>query len=229
MAIAAVASATNKDDATVTSLTITKPTGTADGHVLLAVISWRGDPGTVTLPTGWTQVLFTVGSESRLGSYTLAAGAAEPANYTWSWVNSVKPAGGITTWSGVDTTTPVDVSAETADAALNSDIIAPDATSTVNDVRDVRAWAHDRNDAITEPVDQPERWEIGTAGGAAGSNTKISLGDRAFGAAGALGTATATHANSSRDKAQTIALKPAAATSLPPTLAIRRHLPLLVR
>ena len=50
-------SATNvNSNDSATSLTITKPTGTADGDLLVASVSHNEDNGTISGPAGWTEI-----------------------------------------------------------------------------------------------------------------------------------------------------------------------------
>jgi hypothetical protein len=66
---------------------------------------------TITPPAGWTLVL-RQDSQSAIStaSYVKVAGATEPASYTWSFGSANEASGGIASYSGVNTTTPVDAS-----------------------------------------------------------------------------------------------------------------------
>lgn len=96
-----VATSTNNTDAT--SVTVTKPAGTAEGHLMIAVThGYVAD--TFTPPTGWTFLeLEDDGANLRSRAYTKVAGASEPANYTFTFQPG--PGGGtigasIVTFSG---------------------------------------------------------------------------------------------------------------------------------
>ena len=109
-------------------LTINVPAGTVANDVMIASITYRpcstvdlaACTTTLTAPAGWTQVNTvtdqttgggTGGYGNRLFVYRRVATGAEPANYTWTFGGQVVQGGaggGITSFSGVDTTTPID-------------------------------------------------------------------------------------------------------------------------
>ncbi len=114
------------------TLTINKPAGTVQNNVMIASIGFRvNSPGqystdiAVAAPAGWTLVrrLDNLNSTgSGLAIYQWVAGASEPASYAWTFscINASGgntcnvlgfngAAGGILSFSGVDTTTPIDV------------------------------------------------------------------------------------------------------------------------
>jgi len=120
-----------------TTLTITKPAGTVQNDVMIASISFRlantsppnPDPRdiAVTPPAGWALAGATGrmdqlnSTPSGLAVYWKLAGGAEPASYAWTFscinvsgtdsCNGLggpnRAAGGIVSFSGVDTTTPI--------------------------------------------------------------------------------------------------------------------------
>jgi len=94
------------------SLTINKPAGTIQNDVMIAPIGFSPNTLTITPPAGWTLVRRVDNANANANSlavYRLTAGAAEPASYTWTFSAAGYLAGGIATFSGVDTTTPIDV------------------------------------------------------------------------------------------------------------------------
>jgi len=143
---------------TTTTLTINKPTGTVQNDVMIASIGFRlNSPGQnstdigITPPLGWTPVsgfggvVFTNGridnptaTGNGLAVYYKVAGASEPASHTWTFfdngptwttVGFQSAAGGIVSFSGVDTTTPIDRQEGRYTAAL--DQRTPSITTTV--------------------------------------------------------------------------------------------------
>jgi len=127
-------------------LTMTKPAGTGTNDVMVASFGFRtNQPGLstdvgITPPAGWTLVrrLDNPGpTDNGLAVYQKVAGAAEPANYTWELsctatcaTNGFQAAaGGITSFSNVNTTTPVDVE-NGANTAIGAQT-APSVTTTV--------------------------------------------------------------------------------------------------
>ncbi|MFN0318437.1 MAG: hypothetical protein ACKVQA_25710, partial [Burkholderiales bacterium] len=118
------------------SLTIPVPAGTLANDVMVAGVTLRpcsnssGGACTVTVvaPAGWTIVnsidqttgAGTGGYGNRLYIYRRVASASEPASYTW-FINGTPAlngaAGGIASFSGVDTTNPIVTSAGQPTAA----------------------------------------------------------------------------------------------------------------
>lgn len=89
-----------------TSITVTKPTGTASGHCLIAVVG--GSPST---PSGWTLLGSVASGTSSLNTvavYYKIAGGSEPSSYTFSLGSASLACAVVAAYSGVDTTTPVD-------------------------------------------------------------------------------------------------------------------------
>ena len=96
----------------VTSLTVNKPAGTVNGDVMIAAIAVRPSTATITAPAGWTLIRRTnqaLTNDNAQATYRKVAGAAEPASYTWTFSASTGSAGGIMTFFGVNTASPVDV------------------------------------------------------------------------------------------------------------------------
>ena len=97
-----------------TQVTVAKPAGATDGDVLLAGITFGGQASIAmsTVPANWTLVR-AAGNAGVwwTNTYTHVVGPGEPANYTWTINLAGQLLGDITAYSGVDTVTPVDVSA----------------------------------------------------------------------------------------------------------------------
>ena len=113
MAAAAIVSGTSTTNSstqvTITELTLNKPT-VSTGDLMLASIAVNGGSSAViTAPSGWTQIARTDNDTNEsLVSYWKVAGGSEPSNYTWSINNQTQAEGGITPYSGVDTSNPID-------------------------------------------------------------------------------------------------------------------------
>ncbi len=94
------------------SLTINVPTGTVTGDVMVAAIAVVGSGVVITPPAGWIAQPATLqgsATTSRQQAFYRVATGAEPASYTWQFESvHAGAAGGIVSYSGVDTTTPVD-------------------------------------------------------------------------------------------------------------------------
>lgn len=94
------------------SIVLTVPTGTADGDVMLALIAVDGGSGaTMTPPGGWTLEKSqdrTTTIKGLLYSRVASGEVAGTTTYTWSVSPNELMGGGIVTYRGVDTTTPMD-------------------------------------------------------------------------------------------------------------------------
>lgn len=88
----------NSDATADTSHVLNVPTHAA-GDLLVAVLMWRNDKGTLTVPSGWTlQGTYTSsivisGAVQNLLVYTKTASSSEPASYTWSATTSTRNCG----------------------------------------------------------------------------------------------------------------------------------------
>lgn len=102
-------------------LTINVPSGTVLNDQMIAAIAVQPSTAVVTAPAGWTllrQVNNGAATTNSLYIYRRTATGAEPASYTWNfttWITGAAAAvggyaaGGIQSFSGVDTTTPVNI------------------------------------------------------------------------------------------------------------------------
>src|SRR6266700_5672420 len=91
------------------SLTLWTPAGTTSGDVMVAHVIVQTAGNKITAPAGWNLVLRQdTSSAIATVTYVKVASAAEPASYTWSFGTAGQASGGIASYVGVDTTTPVD-------------------------------------------------------------------------------------------------------------------------
>lgn len=117
MAVELVAVATNtRTGLDPANLTVAVPTGTEDGHYMLAAVAGNSD---WTAPGGWTQLFLTTFNTLRWGLWRRDA-LSEPADYTWT-VNPSNRAAVIATFRQQDAAAPHIVSTE----ASNRDTSAP--------------------------------------------------------------------------------------------------------
>jgi RHS repeat-associated protein len=129
-------------DTGVTSLTINKPSGTAQNDVMIASIAVRPSSASITPPSGWTLVSRedqNTGTTNSLAVYRKVAGASEPADYTWTFSTSTGAAGGIQSFSGVDTSNPIDVHDGQQTSLTMAHSTPPGTSSTVSYIWDVAA------------------------------------------------------------------------------------------
>jgi MSHA biogenesis protein MshQ len=94
-------------------LTIARPAGTVAGDVMIASIAVRPSSVIITPPAGWAAQAAALqnaaGNSSRQQIFYRVAGGAEPASYTWLFDSAhTGAAGGVVSFSGVDTAAPFD-------------------------------------------------------------------------------------------------------------------------
>lgn len=196
-----------------TTLSIAKPAGTQAGDVMLASLAAQGS-GAITPPSGWTVVQDTPnGTTGRQASYVHVAGASEPTSYSWSLGTTRIASGGVLAYSGVDNSTPVDISGSASGGAGNA--VAPSVITTAagDEIVVPVTFRGGAAVTVTPAATLAERYDR-SSGGAAGF-VSTEAADTAQAAAGATGTKTAVpSAGTSLWIAHTIALKPAPAGSL---------------
>jgi MSHA biogenesis protein MshQ len=196
-------------------LTIDKPAGTSQGDVMLASISVRTSAISVTPPAGWTPLRDTqqaAGDSLRLLTYYRVATTGEPANYTFTFSGGTHAGavGGITSYSGVDTTTPIDAQAGGVTASATTHI-APTVSASVPDDMLVTVHSYASSGTWTVPPGMAESVDVasGTPTASTGVSMQINREERA--ASGATGTRTAT-ASGSADAGATHSILLRAAT-----------------
>lgn len=183
----------------VSSLTINKPAGTVQNDVMIAAIGVHPNTEIVTPPAGWTLVRRMDNANPNANSlvvYLLVAGGSEPANYQWTFNTSTGAAGGIQTFSGVDTTTPINVengqcTLAGSCATLTFSHATPSVTTTVANTMVVTAHALYSAANWTPPAGMTEGFDTGNFGTHSTEGNWV-----AQAAAGATGIKTATSDNS---------------------------------
>jgi len=84
MAIA-VQSSSELDYASRTTITLTKPSGTVDGDLLIAVVTHGTDKSLSTVPSGWTQMATVTSVDTGLATF-LYHKVASSEGASWDWV-----------------------------------------------------------------------------------------------------------------------------------------------
>jgi alpha-tubulin suppressor-like RCC1 family protein len=220
-AISYRASGTGENAAGATTVVVTKPTGTVQNDVMVAVIGVNQNAATVTLtaPSGWnlinannsTTVLYSA-------TYYKVATASEGSNYTWT-INvagtptAKKAVGVISSYSGVNTTTPIHVNGSQANAS-GTTMTSPSVTTTVANTVIVAAFSTSRADTVTAGSSMTLRGQAASSGGG-GATTKATseMQDIAQSGTGASGAKTATIGTGQVSVGHTFALNPAAVVS----------------
>lgn len=190
-------------------LTINKPTGTVQNDVMIASIAVRASTVTITPPSGWTLVRRMDNADSTANSlavYRLVAGASEPADYTWTFSPAAMAAGGIQTFSGVDTTTPIDVengqNTVATPCCWTTSHPTPDVTTTVANTMLVTSHGVANPDTWEPPTGMTEAFDVLGGSEAVEGNYVLQA------AAGPTGAKEATSATADVGNAHILALRP---------------------
>jgi MSHA biogenesis protein MshQ len=199
-------------------LTIPKPTGTVAGDFMVAAIGIQDDAATITPPSGWTLVRRidqATGTDNSLAVYTKAAGASEPASYTWGVSGSTysHAVGGIQSFSGVDTAAAVNLENGQATASSTSHA-TPDITPTVANTMLVTAHTFASSRTWTPPTGMTEAYDQASlpVSNSAGQSIEGSYAPHVF---LATGTKTATASgNADTGATHILALRPLPATGV---------------
>jgi hypothetical protein len=210
---AAFGSSSNTTYASRSALTVTAPSGIADGDFLLALILWSGSGNTITPPAGWAQVGSTASASD--GSFTVNSGvftkvaASESGDYTWTPGATAATQGLILRYTGANGAVNTSSSNMVGVDAGNQDRDANSITPSVDGCMLVYAgfdWGDYTTD-LTPPTGYTERVEV---------NPLIYAADALQVTAGATGTVTMQCNASVIDPrgAWLIALEPAATGSI---------------
>ena len=206
------AATTTKTFAINNDLTVSKPSGTVDGDLMVAFIT--GDDGAemFSAPAGWTEIIEaknTTGGFTRTKAYYKFA-SGEGASYTWIGSDYFPMAGIIASYSGVNSSSPVQASAAAGVNLLSTSPIAPSVT-TVN-ANSLLLCAFMTNTmangtrTMTPPAGMTEVADIGAS---AAWQPSGSLNELLVVAPGATGTKTATSAVAAAINSISIVLNPA--------------------
>jgi hypothetical protein len=187
--IAMRGTATSSTSSAATSRSVTKPTGTVQGDVLVAVVTHDGAADAVTA-SGWTLLQYASGSNINAGIYYKVAGASEPASYTFSTVNSHAIGASIVAYNNVSTTAPVDAFTLQVNAA-GANMAAPAAWSTSSQGRILFVGGVSNSSSITPASGMTELIDTGSTG------IRVYMAEEAMIANGSTGTKTATISSAS--------------------------------
>lgn len=136
MAVAFRASS-KQDVAARTTITLTKPTGTTDGDLLIAMVGTTNAAGITisTVPTGWTQIQKDDGGGSVpvVGTYYKIA-SSEPASWDWVLSSEGSEAGGcVIALTGQATSSPINASGKDTVLASTAPSLANGFNPTASD------------------------------------------------------------------------------------------------
>lgn len=222
-AVAFRAASSNRHSATPagTTINVAIPTGTISGDVMLASVAVVTNTATVITPTGWTLIQSsnqTGNNTSRLYTYYRVAGTSEPSSYDWTIASAdtIGTVAGIASFIGVNTTSPIDASAQQLTGTSTSHqapsvttTVAGDMLVTIHEFSSSRTWTPPGG--MTEVVDRYSR-----TGGGGGSGVSLSMHYEPRPTTGATGTRTAVASgNKDRGATHSIALRALIITTIP--------------
>ncbi|MES2970904.1 MAG: hypothetical protein V4702_01110 [Patescibacteria group bacterium] len=129
-----------------TSQNVAPNASTKDGDVMIATLFNGAAPGTVTAPGGWTSFGATCTSGSGEAVTTLRFWwrkyVTTDTNWTWSWGNSGPYEVSISSYSGVNNTTPIHATPGTfCSTGTGTSLTAGSITTTVTNTMVVGAWS----------------------------------------------------------------------------------------
>jgi hypothetical protein len=172
---------------------------------MIALVVVRTAGNTITAPTGWKLVLRQDSSASiSTASYVKVAGSSEPDSYSWSFGTAGQASGGIASYLGVDTTTPVDA-AHAQYNRLSSNVDNSGVTTTTANDMLVYAVGVTTATTVNVPAGFSEQWQTTSS-----SSTTSEVSQEPFSTIGATGSIHGTHnGGDSSNITLLIALKPA--------------------
>ncbi len=181
----------------VLTLTLAKPNGTVAGDVMVAAIVVRPETATITSPNGWTlvrRVNNAATTPSALAVYVRVAAGGEPGSWDWTFSSSSGSAGGIATFLGVDTTSPVHVESgqNTASGLTHA---TPSVNVTAADAMVFTAHAFTSSASWIPPAGMTEAFDVANTASANASGVSLEGNHELLAAIGATGARTATAAS----------------------------------
>lgn len=202
-----------------TTVAVNKPSGLAVNDVMVAGVtmfySSLASSAAPTGPSGWTAIgNIGLGGRGNLSAWYRVADSADVAASTFTWTfpsgQNGTAASGISTWKGVNTTSPIDASAAGTDSTSTTATSAAATTVTAN-ARVLRLFGLDvttGTPSFTTAAGNTEEYEV--ASGAPSSNSAVALDHVAQVAVGDTGTATSTVGGTQiNSSGYTVVLRPA--------------------
>ena len=190
-----------------TSLSTASPTGWSAGNLFIASVNWDTNTDTLTPPSGWTQI----NSTSNNGGYALAdfyhfALSTDPSSFSWTFSGSTQAIATISDYSGVDSTSPLDVNGLGVDSANTTSHTAPTLTTNYPDDMLVAIWSYEAATTTSSfPTSMAVDWNTSDSG--PHSDIGTSAAHVLIGTAGSTGTNTAVSGKSTVSIMHSITLR----------------------
>lgn len=199
------------------TLPVNVPAGTVAGDVMLAAVAVSPTTASINTPTGWTLVRTlsnTSSTSSRLALFSRVATASEPASYTWTFSsNHAGAVAGISSFSGVDTATPINVESGKATSSSTTHS-TPSITTIYNNTLLVGIFSYASSGSWTPPSGMTEAVDIASRPPSNSGGESMEISYQSQSSAGAV-TAKSAKGSATRDRGATelIALKPQGAVA----------------
>jgi len=189
------------------SITVNKPTNTAEGDLMVAHIFIENTSDLInSVPDGWTNIINASAGARAIREYVYwkIAGASEPSSYQWGMSSSHEIIGQIATFRGVDQTSPIG-NKNTSTSTASGQPTAPG----IN-IQTANNWAvflagNAYGTTYTPPSGYDERADTQT--GTSNSNISATVATKEYTAAGATGDIAATAVNTDYYVASLVELK----------------------
>ncbi len=178
-----------------TSLTLTRPSGVVADDVLIAQISITSDTANISAPPDWILLdndVYPSSTSLQQAIYYRVATASTPSNFTWTFNEDVRAAGGVQAFFNVETSDPIDLFG--VRQSSGSTISLPTITTTSSRSLLVALLANQRgSSSISTPSGMTERYD--ESSGAGGAGITVSGSTQFQTNAGSTGTKTASGSN----------------------------------
>lgn len=204
---------TFQSGAAVSTIPLAKPSGTATGDLLVAVLGINGAVTVTPGESGWTRINTNDSGApvTRLATYWRIVAGGDPATYSFGLGTSAAAFGTLVRIIGFDTGTTIDVAGTATGSA--TDPVAPSITTTVANVLKIACCAQSNpavNADYTPPAGYTEDSDLNGNGAGSALILTGEVAHRVQATAGASGTATmdSTQALASVYAAQHIAIRP---------------------
>jgi hypothetical protein len=186
---AKIRGSSNVTAATATSLVLFKPTGTAEGDIMLASL-YKEEGSAPTVPAGWDLIAEISPAPDHFNYvYLKRAGRFEPATYTWSFASAWR-AGLIAAYSGTSELRDVQDAVASANSATSGQTLTFNSINTQNAESMIIALG-------THWVATVGTWSSGSSMNSRVNGTHVCLFDIISGTAAPTGNKTASTTSSS--------------------------------
>jgi hypothetical protein len=183
---------------------LSKPTNTADGDTLVAVVMNRTSAsGAITPPTGWTQVAINTTNDT-YGVYALpvpTASAVTATSWTWTFGGAAtRCAGLLFRVTGSNTSSPVDSTGSLAPNTGTTQVVIPTTTAGVPNTLGIavavdvdQTLANNSNTSWAFPSPYTKLAQVNSSSDTTNAKVAIAVGTATFAISGATGTVTPTN------------------------------------